>query len=239
MSRVTYDPEKFQLDIALYKVGGDVFEIVVDPDAALAFREGKANDINQVLKYSHIFSDAQRGLHAPTNRFEELFKTTEESKIATIILTKGEIHFTSEYKNQLREQKKKQILATIARNGVDPRTNLPHPLARIESSFAEANVKIDEFKPAADQVQTVLKQLMPILPIRFEEKEIKITIPKEYASKLQKLLKTYGDVKKGDWLPDGSYLGIIMLPGGLEEEFYSKMNSLTHGTIRTEVLSIK
>lgn len=236
---MTYDPEKFQLNTVSYKFGGDVFEIVVDPDAALDYRDNKPVDINTVLKYSHIFSDAQKGLHAPSTRFAELFKTTDEVEVARIILVKGDIHLTSKYKQELREQKQKQILATIARNGVDPRTNLPHPLVRIESAFSQAKVRIDEFKPATDQVQTVLKQLQPILPIRFETKEIKVTIPKEYASKLQKLLKTYGDVVQNNWLPDGSYHGIILLPGGLEEEFYRTLNSHTRGTVRTEVLSIK
>ena len=55
----------------------------------------------------------------------------------------------------------------IHANGIDPKTNLPHPLQRIENALEEANVKIDEHKSEEKQVEEIVRKLQPILPIKF------------------------------------------------------------------------
>ena len=59
----------------------------------------------------------------------------------------------------------------IHRNGVDPKTKLPHPIQRLENAFEEAKIKIDERRSAEDQVKEILDKLRPVLPISFEKKE--------------------------------------------------------------------
>ncbi|HLP79754.1 MAG TPA: ribosome assembly factor SBDS [Acidobacteriota bacterium] len=235
----TFDPEKFQLNLVRYKRHGSVFEVVVNPDEAIAYRNGGAVDINAVLKSQHIFADAQKGLQASKHTFMPVFETDDEDVIVQKILKDGEIQLTSLYKNQLREQKKKQVITQIAKFGVDPRTKAPHTHATIESAVAQSKVKFDEFKAASDQVQTVLKALQPIIPISFEEKEIKIIIPKQFASKTVNLLKSYGTVKHQTWLADGSVSTILLVPGGLERELYDRLNAATHGQVMSELLSVQ
>ena len=60
-------------------------------------------------------------------KLTELFKTTNFLQIAEIILRKGDLNLTTDQRRRLVEEKRKQIVATIARNFVDPRTGLPHP----------------------------------------------------------------------------------------------------------------
>ena len=155
------------------------------------------------------------------------------------IIKKGEIQLTAEYRNELKEIKRKQIINIIHRNGVDPKTHLPHPINRLENAMEEAKFHVDEFAPVEQQVQDALKKLKPILPIRFEVKEIAVKIGPEYAAKSYAILKSFGTILREEWQNDGYWSGVIEMPGGLEEEFYEKINSICHGEVEAKVLKTK
>ena len=38
------------------------------------------------------------------------------------------------------------------------------------------------------------------------------------------------------WAPDGSWVGILDLPAGMEAEFLEKINKLTHGRVQIKIL---
>ncbi|MEM4254161.1 MAG: ribosome assembly factor SBDS [Candidatus Woesearchaeota archaeon] len=225
------------INTARLKKGSDVFEIVVEPETAIAARHGKA-DIKDALRVQKIFSDAKKGMLASEQRMQAVFGTSDPLEVAKKIIAEGNIQVTAEYRQKLLEQKKRQVVEFIRRNGVDPRTHAPHPAQRIESAMAEAKVRIDEFKPAEQQVQDVLKALRPILPIKFETKEIELTIPAQYASKSHNTLRMFGKIVKEEWQNDGSWKGIIEVPGGMEQELYDKLNALTHGELVSKVIRV-
>lgn len=238
MKRQTFDPEKFQLDIAKIRKHGENFEIVVDADAAIAFREGTEKDISNVLKSEDIFADAQKGLIATESVFKDVFGTTDTTKIAEIILTKGEIQITAEKRKAEIEKKKKRVITMLQKYGVDPRTNVPHTIARIESAVEEAKVHIDEFKPVETQVKDILKKIQIILPIRFETKSVEIHAPTKCAHAIYNYVQKMGVVSKQVWGQDQSWSATVEIPGGLEEEFYDKLNSLSHGSVMTKLVEI-
>ncbi|MFH1849138.1 MAG: ribosome assembly factor SBDS [archaeon] len=231
----TFSKERVHLNLARYRHGGRNYEVAVDPDAALALRAGKDVDIASVLKSDNIFYDVQKGLLASEKELAEIFGSDEHAAVARKIISEGEVQLTSEYRAKLREEKRRSIIGIIHRNGVDPRTHAPHPVQRIENAFEEAKVRIDEFQSAEDQVPKIISQLRVVLPINFETKVIEVTIPAEYAPKSYSALGTYGRLKSQDWLSDGSLLATVEIPAGLETEFYSKLNSITHGNIETKV----
>ncbi|MCK4522097.1 MAG: ribosome assembly factor SBDS, partial [Nanoarchaeota archaeon] len=138
-----------------------------------------------------------------------------------------------------RETKKKQIINMIHRNAVDPQTHLPHPPARVEAAMDEAKVHIDEFEDVNRQMQEVLKKIRIILPIKFEVKEIAVKISPEYAAKSYQVLNQFGKKLKEEWLNDGSLSVVLEMPGGLEEDFYEKINALCHGNVESKVLKTK
>src|SRR3989344_4921753 len=139
--------------IVKLKTNGQNFEILVDPNSAIAFKGGANIDIKTILAAQKIFSDAKKGLEAPENQMKQIFNTSDPLEVAKVILQKGEVPLTKEYKENLREQKKRQIINMIHRNAVDPQTHLPHPPARIESAMQEAKYHVDEFKDVQKQVQ--------------------------------------------------------------------------------------
>ena len=153
--------------IARLKKGENNFEILVDCENALDFRRGKEVSLDDVLATDDIFKDVKKGEKA--SDLEKSFGTEDVRKISEKIIKEGEVQLTAEYKSKIREEKKRRIVSLIARGCINPDTNTPHPPQRIENALEEAKVKIDEFKSAEEQVDVIIKQLRPIIPISVEK----------------------------------------------------------------------
>ncbi|MBI4150400.1 ribosome assembly factor SBDS [Candidatus Woesearchaeota archaeon] len=231
-----FDKERVSFNLARLKKGGSVFEVAVDPDLAIEFKKGKAVDIKDVLRSEKIFSDVSRGVFAAETQLKAVFGSTDVLRIATTIMKEGEIQLTAEYREKLREEKRKRIITIIARNAIDPQTKFPHPPQRIENAMAEAKIKIDEYKTAEEQVDPIVKQLRPILPISFEQRKIAIRIPATHAGKAINAIMQFAKPQQEKWNDDGSYSCVIEIPAGLEADFYDRLNKLTHGGAETRVI---
>jgi ribosome maturation protein SDO1 len=230
------DQERVSFNLARLKKGGQRFEVVIDPDNAIAYRKGLDIDIKDVLKGEKIFTDAKKGVFAPETEMKSLFNSSEPLKVADIILKHGEIQLTTEYRDKLREEKKKRIINLIHRNAMDPKTRLPHPVARIENAFAQVNCKVDEFKSAEEQVADVVQKLRTVLPIKTELVKLQIDIPPQNAHQAYGVLKRMGDIKQETWGNDGGLTIKLELPAGMQEEVMNKMNSMTHGGVDIRIL---
>jgi len=225
--------------IARLKTHGHNFEILVDCNNAISIRQNKNVDMKDVLAAMKIFTDAKKGLEASEGAMKQIFKTADPEEVAKQIIKKGDIQLTSEYRNTLRENKRKQIINIIHKNGVDPTTHAPHPVNRIENALEEAKFHVDEFTSVEKQLQEALKKLKPIIPIRFEVKEIAVKIGPEYAAKAYSTVKNYGKILREEWQNNGYWVGVVEMPGGLESEFYEKINSICHGEVEAKVLKTK
>lgn len=231
-----FDHERVSFNVARLRTHGETYEVAIDPDAAIAYREGRGTDIREVLKAEKVFFDARKGELASEERQKEVFGTADPLAVAKEILARGEVQLSSEYREKLRADKLKRILGLIHVNAVDPRTKLPHPPVRIENALRQANIHIDEHKRAEDQVADVVRALTPILPIRFETRTIQLHVPANYAPKLYGAVAGFGKIKKEDWLNDGSWLVDVEIPAGLQTEFFDEMNSRTHGSVEAKIL---
>jgi ribosome maturation protein SDO1 len=223
--------EKVRLNLARLRKSGHVFEVDVDPEYAMKYKNGDVTDIREVLKAERVFSDAKKGELASDKLLEDVFGTSDPLHVADVIIREGEIQVTAEQRAQEREQKKRRIIDIIQRNAIDPTTRLPHPAERIKRAMEEAKVRIDDALSAEDQVQSVVDKLKIVLPIRFEEKTLTITIPAQYTGKLYAVVKKYAKVAKEDWNADGSWTAQVSVPAGLQEEFIDRLNSETHGSV--------
>lgn len=234
MKSQVYDQERISFNVARLKKGGETFEVVVDPDAAITFKETGRGEVKDVAKAEKIFSDARKGLLASEEHMKSLFHTTDFSDVAKIILAEGEIQLTTEHRDKVREQKMRQLIVKIQRNAVDPRTHVPHPVKRIELAFDEAKIHIDEFKTIDQQLNDVVKKLQPILPLKFEMAHFVLRIPGALAGKLYGEISRHAKIIKETWLNDGYWEGEVELPAGTKLEFMDLMNSKTHGGITIE-----
>lgn len=222
--------------IARLKKEGKSFEILVDCDKAIEFREGQIDSLDDVLATKEIFSDVKQGERAPEEDIRKAFHTTNVKEIATMIIKKGEVQLTTEHKNKLREQKRKKIAILIHRNAVDPKSGLPHPIARIENAMEEVRIKVDEFKDPEEQVQDVISKLREKIPLKIETRELEVKIPSVNAGAAYGNVKRISKVLKEEWLDNGDLKLTLEIPAGVQEELENDLSKMTKGDYELKIL---
>ncbi|MFQ6061597.1 MAG: ribosome assembly factor SBDS [Methanosarcinales archaeon] len=222
--------------IARLKKHGKNFEVYVDPDGALNLRKGEEVKIEDILAVEEVFENASRGDRPAEEDLFKTFGTTDVFKITAEIIKHGDLQLTSEQRKQIQEYKKKQAISIISRNSINPQTKAPHPPSRIEKAIEEAGVHIDPMKTVDELVTIIMKKIRKIIPIRFEEVEIAVKVPVQYAAKSYGEIANFGQLVKQEWQSDGSWIGIIKIPAGLQTDFYGLVNRLTKGDAETKLL---
>jgi ribosome maturation protein SDO1 len=221
--------------IARFESHGERFEIIISPEVIERIREGSPLDMED-LASEFIFSDAKKGNKASGDMMEEVFNTNSIEEIAKIIIIKGDVQLTTEQRHEMQEQKRKRIIDIIVKNSMDPQTKMPHPRQRIEIAIEEAKVHIDPFKPVDQQVKIIVDALRSIVPIAMEQVKISVKIPSQYIGKAYGVTRNLGVLEREDWQSDGSWIGIVKIPAGMQTEFYDKLNDITKGNVETRIL---
>jgi len=222
--------------VAKLRKGGMDFEILVDPYLARDLKEGKEVNFDDLLAVEEVFKNARKGERAPNEELQKVFGTTDVREIARTIIIEGEVQITAEQRREMLEAKRKQIVTFLSKNTIDPRTNTPHPPARIERALEEAKVHIDIFKSVEAQIKDIVKTLKPILPLKFEEMEVAIKVPPEYAGKAISVLYKFGGVTKEEWQRDGSWICLMRIPSGMYGELMDLLGRITKGEALTKIL---
>jgi len=210
--------------------------VLVDPDGALSYRRGEGVKLEDILAVEDVFENASRGDRCAEEDLIKAFATTDVAAIADKIIKKGEISLTAEQRKRFIEAKRRQVIEMIARNAINPQTKTPHPPARIEQAITEARVNIDPTKSTEELVKIAMKAIRPLIPIRFEEVEVAIKIPANYAPKAYGEIAAFGKMTREAWQNDGSWIGVVKIPAGMQNEFYSLINKLTRGEAETKLL---
>jgi ribosome maturation protein SDO1 len=221
---------------ARLKAHGTTFEVLVDPDGALALKRGDSVNLEEILAVEDIFENASRGDRSPEEDLQKAFGTTNVLSIAEVVIKKGEISLTAEQRKQFIENKRRQVIEVIARNAINPQTKTPHPPARIEQAMSEARVNIDPTKSIDELVRIAMKAIRPLIPIRFEEIEVAVKIPPSYAPKAYGEVAAFGKLTREAWQNDGSWIGVVKIPAGMQTDFYALINRLTRGEAETKLL---
>ena len=225
--------------IARYESFGEKFEILVDPDLAADFRNPdneKEIDIEDILAVEEIFKDSKKGDKASEESMHKVFETTDVLEVASQILQKGHVQLTAEQRRQMQEDKRKQVIAKIAREGINPQNGLPHPAVRIENAMNESKVKIDPFKSVDEQVQIALKAIKVLIPIKFEKVKIAVRLPSTATGKAYSAIRPFGKILNEEWQQDGSWIAIVEMAGGLQDDFNHKMASISGGEAETKLI---
>ncbi|MDH5020036.1 ribosome assembly factor SBDS [Halobacterium rubrum] len=220
---------------------GERFEVLVDPDAALEMKRGEfEGELEDVIAARDVFENASRGDRPAEEDLEEVFGTTEPLDIIPEIIEDGEIQITAEQREEMQERKKRNLINTISRNAINPQMDgAPHPPDRIESALEEAGFTVDPMTPAEEQVDDALEALRPVIPIRFEEMTVAVQLPADYAGSGQAKLREFGELEREEWQADGSWVGVITFPAGMQDEFYGRVNEVSEGEGETSVVKDK
>ena len=222
--------------IARIKKNEEHFEILVDPYGAADIIEGKDVDILQILAIDAIFDDAKKGTHASEEKIEEHFQTTDVGDVARQIILNGDIQLTTEQRHKMQENKEKRVIDTIVKNAMDPQTKTPHPRQRIENAMKEAGIHIDPFKPVREQVKLTVDAIRQYIPLSMEKVRISVKIPAQFVGKAYNVVRRYGTLDREEWQSDGSWIGILVLPPGMQNDLYERLNEATKGNVSTKIL---
>lgn len=222
--------------IARFEAHGESFEILIDPAVVQKMKEGREVDLIEHIVIDTIFRNARKGTRAPEDKIKEVFGTTDPLEVAKAIVLKGEVQLTTEQRKIMQENKRRRIVEYIARNAMNPQTGAPHPPTRIETAMEEARVHIDPFKPVEAQVPAVMDALRPLIPIRFDKVSIAVKVSGDNYGRCYEDFKHFGKVTREEWQRDGSWIGVVEMPAGMQTEFLERINNKTHGEAETKIL---
>ncbi|MCI4317513.1 MAG: ribosome assembly factor SBDS [Thermoplasmata archaeon] len=222
--------------VARWEYQGSRFEVLVDPAAVQAIKDGKEVDLSDKLALDQVFKDVKKGDKISEEHLEKIFHTRNLVDIARQIIQKGEVQVTTDQRHQLQTEKHRQIVATIARNAMNPQTGAPHPPARIEAAMLEAKVHVDPFRSADVQVQEIIAKLRPLLPIRLDSVRVKVRVPGQYYPKVIGEIKGLGKMSDEQWMADGAWSATLEIPAGVQTELYEKLSARTKGTAETTLV---
>ncbi len=215
---------------------GERFEILVDPDMAALIRQGEDIQIEDAVAALFIFENSSKAAKASEESLNKVFETTEFEPVALRIIKKGESHLTAEQRKAMIEARRRQVITFIARNAINPQTRLPHPPQRIEMAMEEARVNVDPFRNFEEQVKDVIKALRPLLPIKFAEMRFAVKIPGDYAAKAYGEIAAATTIERDQWQNDGSWICVVRIPAGIQDEFYSLINRVSKGDAEVKIL---
>jgi len=221
--------------IARLEKFGHKFEILVDPNLALDVKHGKDIPLDTLLASENVFKDVKAGDIQSPDALKKAFQTTELTKIVKKIILDGEVHLTTEQKRALLEKKRLEVINFISRNAINPQTKTPHPPQRIENCLAQAKIHIDAFKGVEEQVDEIVKEIRHLIPISMEKVDFAVKVPAQYAGKASAIIHKY-EMKKEEWLNDGSLAAEFLLPAGAKGDLLNELNSVTHGEIIVKII---
>ena len=224
-----------KVSVVRYTYSNDKFELLVKPDPAFDYKLGKITEISKILVSDEIYTDSNKGDRASSEKLVSVFKTDDPTKIAEIIMKKGELNLTTEQRRKMIAEKRKQIITFISKTYVDPRSHLPHPPLRIEQAMNDGRVSIDPFRNVDEQVKDVVEKLRPIIALKSENVVLEISIPAQFVAQSYTVLKSTGTLKKEDWQPNGSLKAILEIPAGARPNVIDRLGSITKGTATVEV----
>ena len=219
-----------------YTHQGEKFEILVDPDKGLAYRNGDRTDLANVLMIDTIFTDANKGSKPSEAKLKDVFGTSDPIEVAEIMFDKGVFQLTAQQRKDMTDQTLRQIITLISRNYVDPATKLPHPPLRVENALGEIKVNIDPFKDAEEQLKDIVDALRPVLPMSMEIIEIAIKIPAEHSSKSYGIVKELAEIKRDEWTGDGSWVAVVAISAAMQGELLDRLGKATQGNLQTKIM---
>jgi len=216
--------------IASYDDKGMHFEILVDPELALEIKNGTkelSNNLNRLLATDEVYKDARKGERVSEKLLQEHFGSTDLLKITEIILKKGHLDLTTEQKRRLLEAKKKELIDYIVRNSINPITKAPHTPQRVESALENAKIVVDPQKPIESQIDKIIEKLSVVLPMDFKMFVFKVTVPIEYAGKVNGVINKY-EILERKW-DSNSFRFTAKIPAGEKDAFLNLISGLTKG----------
>jgi len=182
-----------KVTLARLDIRGNHFEVLVDPQRALDYKLKRSPWTDKIMKFEDVFRDYKKGERASRDSLLKAFSTDDPHKICKVILDEGELQVPSHMRRKLLEEKKKSIMVLISRVSIDPQTNTPIPLLRVEQAFGKMSMPVDPSKDAVDQLKPILKEMKRVLSIKIKEASIEVEFPPDLMGHVRGYLESVGE----------------------------------------------
>lgn len=174
-------------------------EILCNPGTIVPYRQQKLDMSKVVITDDAIYRSVKNGSVASEKDLIKAFGEKLELKEALhIMLTKGDFQLTAKERQQLVEQRRARLLDYFNNNYLDPKTNAPHPISRLEATFTQIKAKVNYEMPFDKNCEEIRKAMLGVLPIKPKDtsaSEGAITIEKNKKNTAEKT--KYGRKKGG------------------------------------------
>jgi len=221
---------------ARFETGGDRFEILIDPEAAQQYKEGKDIDWEEAIAADGIWSNSSKGERAPENLVNETFNSSNLISIYKKILDEGNIQLTSQQKKEMVEKKRKRIINYISANAMNPQTGGPHPPQRIENAMEEINYHVDPMETVEKQIERIVAKIKLLIPISFDKIRVAVKIQAIHVGKCYGQLSGLGKIESEEYQKDGSWIGILEMAAASQNKLEDLLGSVTKGTAEIKTL---
>ncbi|HJL64128.1 MAG TPA: ribosome assembly factor SBDS, partial [Candidatus Thalassarchaeaceae archaeon] len=214
--------------IARLEKGGNRYEILVDPELVTKWkRDRESVDFEEMLATDEVWSDVKSGDRPTEDALLNIFGTTDLQTCVEKILIDGSIQLTTVQRKKMVEEKRKQIIHSIASTATDPKTKGPHPPIRIENALDEARFSVDPFLSVERQVADAVQAIRPLIPLQFITVRLAFRVSGKDYGGVNKLLRDM--IQKEEWLENGSWACIIECPGGMKSDLISRVAKRSSG----------
>ena len=225
-----------QFQLVRYKVGGKhQFEIMVKPGTVLKYREGKIESLDAVLFSDMVFSNQSKAERANDSDLKDAFQTTDAHACCKIILEKGEYQMSTAERKEKLEQKRKGIVNYLHKYYTDPRTKLPHPVARIEGAIQDKKIRIDMDLPAEKQAQDMVSKLVELIPLKKSEMEGTVVVPHKHVGVVSGFIRKYVTVKNENYDGHGCTMEVTLVPGDYDT-LMKELQRATNGEYQFDIV---
>ncbi|MCX6803304.1 MAG: ribosome assembly factor SBDS [Candidatus Diapherotrites archaeon] len=214
---------------------GHKFEILVEPNLALEVKHGKDAPLDSLLAIERVFKDSKIGDEQSPDTIKKSFGTNDLTVVVKKIICDGDVQLTTEQRRHMLEKRRLEVINFISRNTINPQTKLPHPPQRIENAMEQEKIHVDAFKSVDEQVGDIVKAIRRLIPISMEKVDFAVKVPAQYAGRASTIIHKY-EIKKEEWLNDGSLAAEFVLPAGAKGDLLNELNSATHGEIIVRII---
>eukprot|EP00211_Chloroparvula_japonica_P016761 CAMPEP_0119118982 /NCGR_PEP_ID=MMETSP1310-20130426/680_1 /TAXON_ID=464262 /ORGANISM="Genus nov. species nov., Strain RCC2339" /LENGTH=270 /DNA_ID=CAMNT_0007108391 /DNA_START=81 /DNA_END=893 /DNA_ORIENTATION=+ len=221
--------------IVRLKKGKTNFEIMAAPGSVQKFRKNEVS-IKDVLVMDLIFTNQSKGDKASDDQLERAFETADVKEVAKTICMKGDLQLTAAERQAKVDKKKSEIVGRIHKFYVDPKTNLPHPVARIEAAMEDCKFRVDPEASTDKQVQDLVHKMVSVIPLKKSEMEARLVLSHAHMAAAQgSVVGRYLNVKQEKYDATGCSMRVTLLPGDYDA-VVKQLGKITNGDYTFEIL---
>jgi len=222
--------------VVRYKTSKGVdWEILCKPGAAQKFRDKKLGFGNVMMADEIFVGHYQKGERAKPADIAAEFPGGLEKALEHIVLN-GSIALSQKERDEKVKAKTAEIVNFIHKYYVDPKTNGPHPVTRIENALTTLKIHPDPDIPADRQVQDIVKKMPGVLALRKCEMEATLSIPTQFAGSAAGVIRKFATVNRERYTDTAAVIEVSFVPGEYDA-LVAELTKITKGDFQIDVVS--